>query len=77
MGSVTVFTDVGNTPNMMAIKSCYLAKHPDAIQWLPGDDNSAHISYWARFDPQVMTTFLLAATLTFDQSVYFVGGFGE
>jgi len=44
------------------IKACYLAQHPDARWWLPGDDDAAHLAYWARFDPH---------------SVYFVGGFGD
>ncbi|KAG7446315.1 uncharacterized protein BT62DRAFT_919647 [Guyanagaster necrorhizus] len=47
--------------NLTEIKNYYLERHPDAKRWLLGDDEGAHLSYWARFDPE---------------SVYFVGGFG-
>ncbi|KAK0485763.1 pyridoxamine 5'-phosphate oxidase-domain-containing protein [Armillaria novae-zelandiae] len=61
LGNVTIFTDIEGVDNLKEIKKCYLEKHPDAKRWLPGDDDGAHLSYWARFDPE---------------SVYFVGGFG-
>lgn len=61
LGNVTIFTDIEGVDNLTEIKKCYLEKHPDAKRWLPGDDEGAHLSYWARFDPE---------------SVYFVGGFG-
>ncbi|KAK0195377.1 pyridoxamine 5'-phosphate oxidase-domain-containing protein, partial [Armillaria mellea] len=61
LGNVTVFTDIEGVDNLTEIKKCYLEKHPDAKRWLPGDDEGAHLSYWARFDLE---------------SVYFVGGFG-
>ncbi|KAF9469891.1 pyridoxamine 5'-phosphate oxidase-domain-containing protein [Collybia nuda] len=61
LGSVTVFNDGYSIPNVDFIRRCYVAKHPDAEWWLPDDEGSAHIAYWARFDPH---------------SVYFVGGFG-
>ncbi|KAI0699262.1 pyridoxamine 5'-phosphate oxidase-domain-containing protein [Cytidiella melzeri] len=60
MGKVTVFGDLGNTPERETIQSCYIEKHPDAKWWIPGPDEP-HIAYWARFDVH---------------SVYFVGGFG-
>ncbi|KZV66432.1 hypothetical protein PENSPDRAFT_636956 [Peniophora sp. CONT] len=44
------------------LKECYLREHRDARWWLPGDDEGAHLAYWARFDPH---------------TVYFVGGFGD
>ncbi|KAF8628905.1 hypothetical protein AX15_003686 [Amanita polypyramis BW_CC] len=62
MGNVTIFKEARNVPNLPSIRRCYLEKHPDARWWLPEDENAAHTSYWARFDPQ---------------SVYFVGGFGN
>ncbi|KAL0956364.1 hypothetical protein HGRIS_002512 [Hohenbuehelia grisea] len=61
VGNVTIFRD-RRAADEAAIKRCYLAKHPDARWWLPDDDDAAHLSYWARFDPQ---------------TVYFVGGFGD
>ncbi|KAI0949395.1 hypothetical protein AcW1_009023 [Taiwanofungus camphoratus] len=61
MGTVTVFHEVENTPNVDAIESCYLSKHPDARRWCPGP-KAPHIAYWARFDPH---------------TVYYVGGFGN
>ncbi|RDB25185.1 hypothetical protein Hypma_007689 [Hypsizygus marmoreus] len=61
MGNVTVFKGMNAIPDVDVIRQCYLEKHPDAKWWLPDDENGAHVSYWARFDPH---------------SVYFVGGFG-
>ncbi|KAA1470385.1 hypothetical protein DENSPDRAFT_879669 [Dentipellis sp. KUC8613] len=60
MGNVTVLdhTDPAGT----AMRECYLKQHPDARWWIPGDDDGAHLAYWARFDPH---------------TVYFVGGFGD
>ncbi|KAI0038783.1 hypothetical protein FA95DRAFT_1505060 [Auriscalpium vulgare] len=58
MGDVTLLPDAAATD----VKACYLAEHPDAVEWLPGDDDGAHVAYWARFDPHM---------------VYFVGGFGD
>jgi len=62
IGNITVYENAQNMSDLLFIRHCYLGKHPDAKSWLPGDDNAAHISYWARFDPQ---------------SIYFVGGFGD
>ncbi|KIJ46306.1 hypothetical protein M422DRAFT_29406 [Sphaerobolus stellatus SS14] len=60
MGNVTVLRHESElSPDL---KDCYLSEHPDAKWWLPEDPESAHISFWARFDPV---------------SVYFVGGFGD
>ncbi|KAF9010496.1 pyridoxamine 5'-phosphate oxidase-domain-containing protein [Cyathus striatus] len=61
IGNITVFTNTSAISDLHLIKQCYLEKHPDAKWWLPDDDDAAHISYWARFDPQ---------------RIYFVGGFG-
>ncbi|KAJ7594013.1 pyridoxamine 5'-phosphate oxidase-domain-containing protein [Mycena floridula] len=63
MGAVSVLADTESVPD--SIKACYLARHPDAKQWLPGDPHGAHLSYWTRFDPQA------------SKSIYFVGGFGD
>ncbi|KAJ3571699.1 hypothetical protein NP233_g3581 [Leucocoprinus birnbaumii] len=62
IGNVTVFKNSANVPDLSRVRHCYLSKHPDATQWLPDDDEAAHIAYWARFDPH---------------TVYFVGGFGD
>ncbi|KAL6310347.1 pyridoxamine 5'-phosphate oxidase-domain-containing protein [Sparassis latifolia] len=61
MGSVTVYKDIKNVPNVGSISLCYLARHPDARRWLPGP-REPHIAYWAIFDPH---------------TVYYVGGFGS
>ncbi|KAI0062409.1 hypothetical protein BV25DRAFT_1825385 [Artomyces pyxidatus] len=60
MGSVTLLPD--DSPESEALKDCYLAQHPDAVEWIPGDDEGAHVAYWGIFDPH---------------TVYFVGGFGD
>ncbi|KAF9454007.1 hypothetical protein P691DRAFT_811793 [Macrolepiota fuliginosa MF-IS2] len=62
IGNVTIFQDIANVPDREFIQQCYLSRHPDAKGWLPDDDEAAHISYWARFDPH---------------TIYFVGGFGD
>ncbi|EIW83140.1 hypothetical protein CONPUDRAFT_51896 [Coniophora puteana RWD-64-598 SS2] len=62
MGTVTVYENAKDVPDREALQACYLAAHPDAEWWLPEDEEAAHISYWARFDPH---------------HVYFVGGFGD
>lgn len=62
IGNVTVFRNTTDVPDVSHIRHCYLSKHPDARQWLPDDDEAAHIAYWSRFDPH---------------TVYFVGGFGD
>lgn len=49
MGAITVLDDAA----AVDLKECYLAQHPDAQEWLPGDEDGAHVAYWARFDPQV------------------------
>lgn len=36
MGNVTVFREIENTPELEAIQSCYIEKHPDARHWVPG-----------------------------------------
>ncbi|KZT08331.1 uncharacterized protein LAESUDRAFT_649305 [Laetiporus sulphureus 93-53] len=61
VGNVTIFKDINTAPDLDAIQSCYLAKHPDARRWLPGP-KEPHIAYWARFDPH---------------TIYYVGGFGS
>lgn len=48
MGTVTVFHEVENTPNVDAIESCYLSKHPDARRWCPGP-KAPHIVSVHRF----------------------------
>ncbi|TFY71559.1 hypothetical protein EVG20_g1445 [Dentipellis fragilis] len=60
MGNVTMLDY--SDPAGAALRECYLAQHPDARWWVPGDDEGAHLAYWARFDPH---------------TVYFVGGFGD
>lgn len=60
IGNVTILPD--DDPDAERLKQCYLSQHPDAQDWIPGDDEGAHLAYWARFDPH---------------SVYFVGGFGD
>lgn len=44
-----------------ALRECYVAAHPDAEVWLPGQPGSPHSSFWARM---VVT------------QVYWIGGFG-
>ncbi|KAF8919878.1 pyridoxamine 5'-phosphate oxidase-domain-containing protein [Mucidula mucida] len=61
LGNITIFKESSEMGQLSEIKECYLSAHPDSKRWLPDDDEGAHVSYWARFDPQ---------------SVYFVGGFG-
>ncbi|TFK44415.1 pyridoxamine 5'-phosphate oxidase-domain-containing protein [Crucibulum laeve] len=61
IGNVTIFEDLKGVPDVDSLQRCYLERHPDAKRWLPDDEDAAHISYWARFDPH---------------SIYFVGGFG-
>lgn len=43
MGNVTVFRDWDNVPEEEYVRACYLSQHPDAIRWLPNDDDAAHI----------------------------------
>ncbi|KAH6914298.1 pyridoxamine 5'-phosphate oxidase-domain-containing protein [Coprinopsis sp. MPI-PUGE-AT-0042] len=59
LGEISIFTNTSSVPK--EIQQCYVQRHPDSKWWLPDDDDAAHISYWARFDPR---------------AVYFVGGFG-
>lgn len=40
---MTVFADWGHVPDEGAMRSCYLASHPDAARWLPNDEDAAHI----------------------------------
>lgn len=47
MGTVQVFKDLDAVPELDRVKSCYLAEHPDAKWWLPGDENGAHIVRYA------------------------------
>ena len=42
MGTVTIFAGA-SFPSEDGIRSCYLAKHPDARRWLPHDKDAAHI----------------------------------
>ncbi|KAI0317175.1 pyridoxamine 5'-phosphate oxidase-domain-containing protein [Amylostereum chailletii] len=60
MGTVEIMRT--DDPDGQTLKECYLNQHPDAVEWIPGDDEGAHLAYWARFDPH---------------TVYFVGGFGD
>ncbi|KZO93307.1 hypothetical protein CALVIDRAFT_540026 [Calocera viscosa TUFC12733] len=57
IGNVTVTGKDGT-----GVKDCYLEKHPDAEDWLPGGEDVPHNAYWARFDPH---------------HIYWVGGFGD
>jgi hypothetical protein len=45
-----------------SLASCYTARHPDAVHWAPGSEDSPHVAYWIRF--------------VVDR-VYRVGGFGD
>lgn len=42
MGNVQIWTDVESTPDLKTITQCYLKAHPDAKDWIPGDDGGAH-----------------------------------
>ena len=42
MGTVTIFAGT-SLPGEDSIRSCYLAKHPDARWWLPHDKDAAHV----------------------------------
>lgn len=44
------------------IESCFLATHPDAKYWKPGDSGAAHSGFWARLKVE---------------QVYWIGGFGD
>ncbi|WEW56711.1 hypothetical protein PRK78_002159 [Emydomyces testavorans] len=44
------------------MEKCFLAAHPDAKSWLPGDPNAAHRGYWARLVVE---------------EAFWVGGFGD
>jgi hypothetical protein len=41
IGNVTILSD--SDESVPDIKACYLAKHPDARWWLPGDEDGAHL----------------------------------
>jgi hypothetical protein len=43
IGNVTILPDDIDVETTDELKSCYLAKHPDAKWWLPGDEDGAHI----------------------------------
>ena len=43
IGNITVFENAQNMPDLPFIRHCYLEKHPDAMSWLPEDDNAAHV----------------------------------
>ncbi|KAL1981318.1 hypothetical protein VTN96DRAFT_2811 [Rasamsonia emersonii] len=45
-----------------ALESCFLASHPDAEAWLPGNPDSPHAGFWAKM---VVT------------KAYWIGGFGD
>jgi hypothetical protein len=45
-----------------ALESCFLASHPDAAAWLPGNPDSPHAGFWAKM---IVT------------QVYWIGGFGD
>jgi hypothetical protein len=57
MGNVTVFEDDAQIGDIEALQKCYLQSHPDARSWLPESPRAPHISYWARFDPHVRSSF--------------------
>ncbi|CCM01477.1 uncharacterized protein FIBRA_03531 [Fibroporia radiculosa] len=61
LGNVTIFENLETVPDVDVMRSCYVAKHPDARRWVPGP-REPHVAYWARFDPH---------------TVYYVGGFGS
>lgn len=44
------------------LESCFLASHPDAEAWLPGDPESPHAGFWAK---------MIVA------HVHWIGGFGD
>lgn len=41
MGNVTILAD--DDPDVERLKQCYLSQHPDAQEWVPGDDEAAHL----------------------------------
>lgn len=41
MGSVTIIPE--GDVDEERLKQCYLIAHPDAQDWLPGDDEGAHV----------------------------------
>lgn len=45
-----------------ALESCFLASHPDAEAWLPGNPDSPHAGFWAKM---IVT------------QAYWIGGFGD
>ena len=49
IGNVTVFENLGDTPEREAIESCYLETHPDAKWWIPGP-REPHIVRYQLFD---------------------------
>ena len=49
-------------PELKRLEKCYTWYHPDAVEWLPYQDQHPFNSFWARFEPK---------------DIYYVGGFGE
>jgi len=61
VGNFTVFRNESPS-DVDELRECYLKSHPDAVDWLPENEEGPHTAYWSRFDIQ---------------SIYFVGGFGD
>jgi hypothetical protein len=62
LGYVERFPRQIDNETRQALESCFLASHPDAEAWLPGNPDSPHAGFWARM---VVT------------QAYWVGGFGD
>ncbi|SCW00629.1 LAFE_0C08438g1_1 [Lachancea fermentati] len=57
------FGELKPLENSEKLKECFLSRHPDAVWWLPGDDDSkVHDGHWYELDVS---------------DVYLVGGFGD
>jgi hypothetical protein len=62
IGYMTRFATPLSTQTRTALESCFLASHPDAAAWLPGNSQSPHGSFWAKM-------VVIGA--------YWIGGFGD
>lgn len=61
-GYVEPIEDAEKEKKEDSLRQCYLKEHPDAEIWLPGQEDSPHSSFWARFVVR---------------QAYWVGGFGD
>ncbi|WRT68049.1 uncharacterized protein IL334_005024 [Kwoniella shivajii] len=61
MGNVTTLRDISKDESR-ELSKCYTSYHPDSKYWLPGNEDSPHVSIWARLDID---------------NIYYVGGFGD